>query len=245
MDPEKEQIREQTFWKAKLAQEASRFEDMAKYMKIVAEINGPMSKEEDNMFAMAYKRILEHKRNSRRTLITIEQNDASLLLDKEIVIEYRSQIETELQNICSEVLLVIENTLIPKASNPSAKVFYWKLRGDYYRYMAELNEIDDRTTAVTESQTAYEQASEISRKSLCPTHPLRLGLMLNYSVFLYQICQEKSRGHQVANQAYEDAIAEMDVLEVDSYNDSTLIMRLLRDNIKIWNQENGGTPEDE
>lgn len=35
-------------------------------------------------------------------------------------------------------------------------------------------------------------------------------------------------------QAFDDAIAELDTLNEDSYKDSTLIMQLLRDNLTLW-----------
>ena len=38
-------------------------------------------------------------------------------------------------------------------------------------------------------------------------------------------------------QAFDDAIAELDTLNEDSYKDSTLIMQLLRDNLTLWTSE--------
>ena len=35
--------------------------------------------------------------------------------------------------------------MIPKASNPESKVFYLKMKGDYYRYLAEVAIGDNRT----------------------------------------------------------------------------------------------------
>lgn len=33
---------------------------------------------------------------------------------------------------------LLDKYLIPKASNPESKVFYLKMKGDYYRYLAEV-----------------------------------------------------------------------------------------------------------
>lgn len=38
-------------------------------------------------------------------------------------------------------------------------------------------------------------------------------------------------------QAFDDAIAELDTLNEDSYKDSTLIMQLLRDNLTLWTSD--------
>ena len=60
------------------------------------------------------------------------------------------------------------------------------MRGDYCRYLAEVAEGEPRNTIVKQSQDAYDEASDVS-KELDPTHPVRLGLALNYSVFHYEI----------------------------------------------------------
>lgn len=51
-------------------------------------------------------------------------------------------------------------------------------------------------------------------------------------------------------QAFDDAIAELDTLNEDSYKDSTLIMQLLRDNLTLWvsdagvGEHEGGEPDE-
>lgn len=111
------------------------------------------------------------------------------------------------------------------------------MKGDYYRYLAEVATGDQRTSVVEESQKAYQEAFDISKGQMQPTHPIRLGLALNFSVFFYEILNAPDKACQLAKQAFDDAIAELDTLNEDSYKDSTLIMQLLRDNltvISIW-----------
>lgn len=45
-------------------------------------------------------------------------------------------------------------------------------------------------------------------------------------------------------QAFDDAIAELDTLNEDSYKDSTLIMQLLRDNLTLWTSDTAGDGDD-
>ena len=66
------------------------------------------------------------------------------------------------------------------------------------------------------------------------THPIRLGLALNFSVFYYEVLGNPDEACKMARQAFEDAIAELDNVSEDSYKDSTLIMQLLRDNLTLW-----------
>ena len=86
---------------------------------------------------------------------------------------------------------------------------------------------------VSKSSEAYEEAMNVAKNTLPPTHPIRLGLALNYSVFYYEIGGKKDKACELAKSAFDEAIAELDQLKEDSYKDSTLIMQLLRDNLTV------------
>ena len=86
---------------------------------------------------------------------------------------------------------------------------------------------------VESSNGAYEKALENAREKMSPTHPIRLGLALNFSVFYYEIKNAPDKACELAKKAFDDAIAELDTLKEDSYKDSTLIMQLLRDNLTV------------
>jgi hypothetical protein len=104
-------------------------------------------------------------------------------------------------------------------------------KGDYHRYLAEFALGDKRTTSADKSLEAYKNATEVAQTDLAPTHPIRLGLALNFSVFYYEILNSPDQACHLAKQAFDDAIAELDTLSEESYKDSTLIMQLLRDNL--------------
>merc|ERR1711957_865215 len=55
--------------------------------------------------------------------------------------EYCVKVEGELQKICDTILGVLDNNLIPKASSGESKVFYQKMKADYWRYIAELSSV--------------------------------------------------------------------------------------------------------
>jgi len=146
-------------------------------------------------------------------------------------------VETELDDICATILKLLDANLLNKASNDESKVFYRKMKADYYRYIAEYKVDQEKAQAAESARQAYEEASTVSKSGLPVTHPIRLGLALNYSVFQYEVLGNPEEACKMARVAFEDAISELDNVDEDSYKDSTLIMQLLRDNLTLWTSD--------
>ena len=215
---------------------------MVEAMKKVAEMKVELTVEERNLLSVAYKNVIGARRASWRIVSSIEQKEESKGNEEHVKLikEYREKVESELTKIADDVLAVLDKDLIPSASTPESKVFYLKMKGDYHRYLAEFATGDARKTASDNALEAYKAASEISDKELAPTHPIRLGLALNFSVFYYEIADNKDEACNLAKKAFDDAIAELDTLSEESYKDSTLIMQLLRDNLTLWTSDMEG-----
>ncbi|THD22037.1 14-3-3 protein gamma subtype [Fasciola hepatica] len=220
---------------ARLAEHAERFTDMAAAMKKVTEKKKPLGNEERNLCSVAYKNVVGARRSAWRVISSIKCKDADD--EKSPVAELRRKIEQELEDVCKEVLTMLDTHLLKDESTPDASVFYHKMKGDYYRYLAEVQTGDKRKEAVAEARKAYEDATTKANESLSVTHPIRLGLALNYSVFYYEIENDSDKACALAKKAFDDAISRLDQIQDDSYKDSTLIMQLLRDNLTLWTSE--------
>lgn len=68
------------------------------------------------------------------------------------------QVEKELSDICSSILQLLDDHLIPTASSGESKVFYLKMKGDYHRYLAEFKTGSDRKDAAEHTLLAYKAA---------------------------------------------------------------------------------------
>jgi len=239
--------REDNVYLAKLAEQAERYDEMVEAMKKVAQLNVELTVEERNLLSVAYKNVVGARRASWRIISSIEQKEESKGNATQVtkIRNYRNKVETELADICNDVLNVLDKYLIPSAQSNEAKVFYYKMKGDYFRYLAEFKPVDARKEAADKSLGAYQNASDIATHDLPSTHPIRLGLALNYSVFYYEIMNSPDKACQLAKQAFDDAIAELDNLTEDSYKDSTVIMQLLRDNLTLWTSDTQGDAEKE
>ncbi|ODV82623.1 hypothetical protein CANARDRAFT_10354 [[Candida] arabinofermentans NRRL YB-2248] len=239
--------REDSVYLAKLAEQAERYEEMVENMKAVASSGQELSVEERNLLSVAYKNVIGARRASWRIVSSIEQKEEAKGNETQVnlIREYRSKIELELSNICDDILEVLTQHLIPTAQSGESKVFYYKMKGDYHRYLAEFAVTEKRKEAADLSLEAYKSASEVAVTELPPTHPIRLGLALNFSVFYYEILNSPDRACHLAKQAFDDAIAELDTLSEESYKDSTLIMQLLRDNLTLWTSDMSEAGQDE
>lgn len=233
--------RENKVYEAKLAEQAERYDEMVECMRTVAKSeSGELSVEERNLLSVAYKNVIGSRRASWRVLSSIEQREEQKASDShrlQLVKKYRAQVESEMKKICHEVVELLDSNLIPEAKASEAKVFFHKMKADYYRYLAEFLTGEERKTAAENSLVAYKEASDCAEADLTPTHPIRLGLALNFSVFHYEIMNSPERACKLAKKAFDDAIAELDSLPEDSYKDSTLIMQLLRDNLTLWTSD--------
>eukprot|EP01066_Platyproteum_vivax_P010627 Platyproteum_vivax@DN4781_c0_g2_i1.p1 len=232
--------RDENIYMAKLAEQAERYDEMADFMKIVAEMGGELSIEERNLLSVAYKNCVGSRRASWRIISSVEQKEKSKdhAENAARAQKYRLKVEKELSEICDSILNLLSNFLIKNCGNQQeSKVFYHKMKGDYYRYISEFNVDEKKAEASKQAHEAYKEASEHANSDLPSTHPIRLGLALNYSVFHYEILNNPDEACKIARQAFEDAISELDNVGEDSYKDSTLIMQLLRDNLTLWTSD--------
>jgi len=223
---------------ARTAETAERYDDMCKFMRALVEWTNSsktdLTVEERNLLSVAYKNVIGARRASWRTLNVDEHKD------DELIKIYKKQVEAELDVICKDVLSLLSDILLMNNTEENeSRVFYLKMAGDYYRYLAEF--VTDQSYDKKAAEF-YEKALTLAQKKLNPTHPIRLGLALNYSVCFYEVLKDKQKACDLAKTAFDQAISKLDKLDEASYKDSTLIMQLLRDNLTLWtsdqNEEN-------
>jgi len=220
---------------ARLAESSERYEDMCKIMRSLVEwistqsTKTDLTVEERNLMSVAYKNVVGSRRTACRALNADEHKDSN------IVKLYLKQVEGELTALCQDVLDLLQNHLLKNNTEENeARVFYLKMAGDYYRYLAEF--VVDQAYG-NKAKDMYQQASVVAEKKLAPTHPIRLGLALNNSVCLFEILKDKKAACELAKRAFDEAISKLDKISENEYKDSTLIMQLIRDNLALWNSE--------
>ncbi|KAH8654766.1 14-3-3 domain-containing protein [Ilyonectria robusta] len=229
---------------ARLCGQAERYDDMVPLLKEVVKTGAELSVDERNLLTTAFNNVFGTRRASWRTISSIEQNELRGN-EKHIatIRGYRIKIENELEKICRDVLDLLDGSLIPNASTGESTVIYYKMKGDYSRYLTEFVSGEKHNLAVTSAYKAYKIAADVAQTEFTATHPLRLGLALNFSVFYYKILNSRDRARRLAKHAFDDAKAELDALTKEPDGDSILIMQLLCDNLILWASSNSGEPE--
>ena len=151
-----------------------------------------MSSEERNLLQVAYKNAVGLRRIAwRAAKKAINTNKFALY--HEHVGEYLTRLENECVDICKDLLNLIAKHLMPRAkrtNNTEAIVYFLKLQGDYFRYVAEVSEGDRHEKGVERCLKCYNEGIE-QAEQMQPGDPTRLSLQLNFSIFCYESLKEQ------------------------------------------------------
>lgn len=229
---------EKQVYLAMLAEQCSRFEDMTDFLEeMVKSKKEDLSSDERNLLSIAYKNTISLRRQAVRTLLAYEMKEKKKEESAYLpyIIEYKGRIENELAELCQKIVNNIDTYLIPKATEPEAQVFYHKMKADYYRYIAENVEGEQKKAFADSSLKSYNEATEAA-KALSIANPIRLGLALNFSVFHYEVLGSQDTACQIAKETLDLAKKELANVDEDDeeHRDAFSIINLLQENLNMW-----------
>ena len=147
---------------ARITEQAERHEETIKYMEeIVKSKKEDLTIEERNILSSAYKNCVSSRRSAWRSIYGVEvkekSNNSKFVY---LVSNLKNTLENELNDLCNRMLSLIDDYLLKKASNEESKVFYLKMKGDYYRYLAEFL-LGEKNAEVAElSMKSYKEAND-------------------------------------------------------------------------------------
>jgi len=237
--PQRQYSAEEKYYAAELAETAELYRYGAPLMRQAALLQTPFNEKERNLFSIMHKNVASQLRTAFRVLADEEmRGGAGDMLA--VVTEMKDEVLDQMRDLKTQVASCIDEQLLPKMQNPPDLVFWHKMKADYCRYL-----LDMASDQALQSQTvaAYQQATKIAEESLDAASPIRLGAALNHSVMVYETVQDKAAGIKIAKDAFEAAINGLDAMPEEDYNDATMIMQLLRDNLTMW--EGGDDDDDE
>lgn len=235
---------------ARICDQIEQFDWMMIYVDEVISRCQALNFDEWNMVSVAFKNNVGPARTSWRISDSICRREtgknplASNSSQIECAKRIKKQCEKRVVKLCKEILDRLENKIMKVESDVHAQIFYLKMQGDYYWYIAEV-QIDSVATddekwelnSVKMAKTSYEKATTMAYANLTTTDPVRLGLDLNFSVFFYEILKDAKKACEIAKLSFDNAIYEIENIADDHYKDTTTIMQLMRDNLNLWSAE--------
>lgn len=232
---------EKNVYLAMLAEQCNRFKEMVAYLEEMTKSRDKdLNSDERNLLSIAYKNSISGPRTAVRTIQAYEskekKKDNSTFLP--YIQEYKKKVEDELTALCKNVINSTDNELLKKAEDAEAKVFYIKMKGDYNRYIAEYAEGDLKDQVVEDALKSYDEATKIA-KDLPVLNPIRLGLVLNFSVFYYEAKNDHKKAIEIAKEAVDLADKELPNIDedADENRDTVSIYNLLKENLDMWTSE--------
>ena len=73
-----------------------------------------------------------------------------------------------------------------------------------------------------------------------PCDPISLGLALNFSVFYYETMHDHKKACELGEAALSDALEKIDDVDEETFRDAKSIIELLKENLSLWKEEEGG-----
>lgn len=238
---DKTYTREEYVYLAKLYERAERYEDMVMWITKFIQLEPKLSMDERNILSAGFKNIIGSKRSSWRLLQNLERKEekkgGNNNTNLNSVREVKVKVENEMRRICDDIQNILDKYLVPNSKDSEMKVFFLKLKGDYYRYRAEFTSGKENEENMNKADKIYKEAYDIAEKDIPIASSTRLGLALNFSVFYYEIRNLKEEACSIAKTAFEEAIKILDDLERSKAKDTILIIQLLKENLILWNNE--------
>ena len=127
---------------------------------------------------------------------------------------------------CIKVVNIVKNKCLPLTSDDESKAFFHRIIGDYYRYVSESDRHANLDEIMSGAISAYQQAKKHS-KTLNTCNPIRLGMALSYSVYLYEVINDRKAAIELGELTIAEAQEKINEAG-ENQDDALTIIELLR-----------------
>jgi hypothetical protein len=233
---------EKKIYLAMLSEQCERYTDMIRYLEELITIKKEeLNFDERNLLSIAYKNYISEIRNAIRVIMAYENKESTRGDSPYLpfIIEYKDKIRQELEKECLNICFKIEKLIMPKLTSKETKVFFGKMKGDYYRYIAENTEGDVKKKYSDLALNTYNE-TVAEANNLNYKNSEKLGLLLNLSVYYYEVNFNIQQALNLANDTLNKAKEALNGVDEDNeeYKDAISIINLLYDNIQMWESDN-------
>ena len=221
---------------ARIAEQAERYDDMVHFIKqIIRDKLEDFNSEERNLLSVGFKNQITSKRTAIRVITKIKENPRYQKY-RSAINKFQSKLEQELYYQCIEIVNLIKSDCIDKANNDESRAFFYKIIGNYYRYVAEIAQGDQLETVKNGAQDSYLLAHYYA-SNLDPCNPILLGVVLSYSVFKYDVMRNIKEAVELAEETLKNAVSNIDEVDESTFREAKSIIELLNENLGFWKEE--------
>ena len=230
--------RDEYIYLAKLYEKAEKYEDMIFCINKIIETDPKLTLSEKDLFSNSFRLFIKSKRSSYRKLNEIEKletkKNSNLV---KLISDVKYRVESEIKSICENIQSLIDKYLLPSVNEYESKVFYLKLKGDYFRYKSEVSINEEYSRSIILAEKNYFEALELSERHLPITDQNRLGLILNFSIFHYECKKNKDDAIKLSQSICNELSKIKNDLENKNMRNSLLILELIKENLILWTND--------
>ena len=220
-----------------VAEQCAFYDDMLFFIENYLKNNNiPLDSDYRNLFSLACK---NYTKSYREAVIKI---DAYINKEKRkansqylsYLIEYNTIVEKKLYEKCKGIVNFINNNTHNNNYDDEGKTIFYKMMGDYNKYVCEAQTFKTKNN-IDEVNKYYNESLTISN-NLPIYSPNKLGLLLNMTVFYWDILGEKKKAIELAKSTIKNFEKEEKHLnrDDDKIKDCFSILKLLKENLSMW-----------
>lgn len=214
------------------ALELGRYDDAVRYARQLIQINPSLNHDQRIFLSSSYHEAVSRRRQD--VLMLTQCVDAIIEEDKkQILEEIVNRLRANIHDYCMDIIQIANELLLPASDSPITTVFYEKMKADYFRYDSEVQVGDLKIQSAQNAEGCYKKAISLARDVIQPSHPVYLGIILNYCVYLVDIKNDISSARNIT----ENAIRAAEDCEEQFKPDSEICIRLLQENLEIWSED--------
>ena len=234
---------EKLIYLAMLAEQCENYEDMFYLMKeVIRNKEFPASADERNLFSIACKNYIRFNIKENRTIQAYEakerKKNSSTFLP--YIIEYKKIVETRSIIKYQNIFKFVEENIIKKENfknyDDEGKAFFYKIMGDYNRYLSEIEAF--KSKCINKADKYYTESLKSSSK-LPIYNPVKLGTILNLTIFYYESLEDKKKAIDLAKSTIKkfDLEAKNFNRDNEDFKDIFSIYDIMKENLEMWEKE--------
>ena len=243
-----EQVHKKILNFARIYSKCNQPEDSLKYIQDIAKLKkDDLTIEEINILFGSLNELIKRSKKQWEIICSIESKE--LKKKSNFRNAAREAKESVYKEIYDYIILgqgIIDHYLIKGAKSDELEALYYMHKGDLQRVVISLTPVDYDREIVDlkdKAEKSYRRAYEICVR-IDDLSDIKAGIILHYSLYIFEENKDYERAYQIANKFYEKAKKLLS--KIKNSNETHLelinIMTIMKQNIDVWKNKIDNAP---